>query len=98
MVMKGTFNVGLMAPRKAYPNTLRVGEFVYFPRGMSHYLINSGRGKAVAFAAYSSPSPPFNFDHLEKYASDVPSPIVSRVTFLDDPQVRKLKARFNGTG
>ncbi|XP_047147060.1 germin-like protein subfamily 3 member 3 [Vigna umbellata] len=98
LVLQGKLNVGLMTPRKAYLNTIGVREFVYFPQGLSHYLINSGRGKAVAFAAYSSASPPFNFDHLEKYASDVPSLIVSRVTFLDDPQVRKLKARFNGTG
>ncbi|WVZ24077.1 hypothetical protein V8G54_002621 [Vigna mungo] len=97
-VLEGIVNVGILTPEKSYLNTLRAREFVYLPQGLSHFLINPGSGKVVAFSAFNSANPPYNFDHQEKYASDVPSSILSQVSFLNEPQVRKLKARFNGTG
>ncbi|XP_014515270.1 germin-like protein 1 [Vigna radiata var. radiata] len=98
IVMEGIIKVGLLEPRRAYQNTLRARDFTYFPEGQPHYLINSGPGIAVAFAAYSRDNPPFNFVHLALFSNDVPSRILARVSFLDEPQIRKNKARFNGTG
>ncbi|WVZ24072.1 hypothetical protein V8G54_002616 [Vigna mungo] len=98
MVIEGQFDVGLLTPLKSYCNTLIPGDIMVFPKGQPHYLMNSGRGKAVAVAAYSSPNPVFRFLYEELFANDVPSRILSQVSFLDKHQVRKFKARFNGTG
>jgi len=98
LVQQGEITVGLFTPRKAYQNTLRQGDLVVFPEGLRHYLINSGTGKATAFAAFSSANPRLRFLPIELSANDVPSAIIARTTFLDEPQVRKLKAFFNGTG
>lgn len=97
-VTEGKLDIGLLTPGRAYQNTLRAGDLAYFPQGLEHYLINSGPDKAVAFAAYNSDSPPFNFAHRELYSNDVLSRTLSQVTFVDEPQIRKNKARFNGTG
>ncbi|WVZ24075.1 hypothetical protein V8G54_002619 [Vigna mungo] len=98
IVFSGRMDVGLLTPRRAYQNTLGPRDFTYFPEGMQHYLINSGPGKAVAFAAYSSDGPPFNFLHLTLFSNNVSSPILSDVSFIGEPDIRKNKARFNGTG
>ncbi|WVZ24074.1 hypothetical protein V8G54_002618 [Vigna mungo] len=98
MVLKGQLDVGLLTPLNSYCNTLIPGDIMLFPKGQPHYLINSGRGKAVVVAAYSSPNPVFRLLYEELFANDVPSRIISQVSFLDELQVRKNKARFNGTG
>ena len=97
-VTQGEMNVTILATRRAYVNYLKVGDFLIIPKCLLHYLENVGRGEAVAFAAFSSANPRFRFQHLEMYANNVPSPTLSRVTFLDVDQIRRNKARFNGTG
>ncbi|XP_014515269.1 germin-like protein 8-14 [Vigna radiata var. radiata] len=98
MVIKGQLDVGILKPRKAFRNTLIPGNIFLFPKELLHYLINSGPGKAVFAAAFSSPNPVFRLLYEELFANDVPSRILSQVIFLDKHQVRKFKARFNGTG
>ncbi|KAG2380019.1 hypothetical protein LR48_Vigan2406s000100 [Vigna angularis] len=98
LVIEGQIDVGILTPRKAFRNKLTPGDVFLFPKGLLHYLINSGRGKAVAFAAFSSPNPSFRFLYEELFTNDVPSITISQISFLDVAQVRKLKARFNGTG
>ncbi|WVZ24070.1 hypothetical protein V8G54_002614 [Vigna mungo] len=98
MVLKGQLDVGILTPLKSYCNTLIPGDNMVVPKGLLHYLINSGPGKAVFLAPFSNPNPVFRYLYEELFASDVPSRILSQVSFLDELQVRKNKARFNGTG
>ncbi|XP_047168385.1 germin-like protein 8-13 [Vigna umbellata] len=73
VVIEVQIDVGLLTPRKAFRNTLRPGDVILFPEGLLHYLIDSGRGKAVAFAAFSCPNPSFRFLYEELFTNDVPS-------------------------
>ena len=98
IVVQGFIDVGLLTPGRAYNNTLKPGDLTVFPKGLLHYLVNSGKEKAVAYAFYSSPNPRLNFLHRELFGNDIPTKTIAETTFLDKLQVRKLKARFNGSG
>jgi len=95
---QGQLDVGILTPERAYVNTLKPGDVTVFPKGLYHYLVNSGKERAVAYIAYSSPNPRFNFVHQALFANDVSTKTITQTTFLDESQVRKLKARFNGSG
>jgi len=98
ILLQGLIEVGFLTPERAYINTLKPGDLMVFPKGLLHYLVNSGKEKVVAYVAYSSPNPRFNFLQQELFANNVSTKTIAQTTFLDEQQVRKLKARFNGTG
>ncbi|KAJ0987601.1 hypothetical protein J5N97_005957 [Dioscorea zingiberensis] len=61
--------------------------------------INAGDGNAVAFASFSSPNPGLQITTISLFGSkNFPSSIIEKTTFLDDAQVKKLKAVLGGTG
>ncbi|KAK7381859.1 hypothetical protein VNO80_00407 [Phaseolus coccineus] len=93
---QGEMTVGLLTPTRAYVNKLKPGDLTVFPDGLQHYLVNSGNEKAVAFATYSSPNPRIDFLYQILFANNVSANTIAQTTFLDEPQVRKLQARFNG--
>jgi len=95
---QGQLDVAILTPERAYVNTLKPGDLTVFPKGLQHYLVNSGKEKVVDYIAYSSPNPRFNFVHQALFANNVSTKTIAQTTFLDESQVRKLKARFNGSG
>nr|CAD1825067.1 unnamed protein product [Ananas comosus var. bracteatus] len=60
--------------------------------------INSGDTAAVAIASFSSPAPGLQITAFALFANSLPSPLVEKVTFLDDDEVKKLKAVLGGSG
>ncbi|KAH0452241.1 hypothetical protein IEQ34_019540 [Dendrobium chrysotoxum] len=69
-----------------------------FPQGLLHFQVQCGSTPAVAFATFSSPNPGLQITSLSLFGSSLPSPLVEKVTFLDDAQVKKLKKVLGGTG
>ncbi|KAF5946552.1 hypothetical protein HYC85_016780 [Camellia sinensis] len=69
-----------------------------FPQGLLHFQFNSGNIPALAIVSLNSPNPGVDFINSALFANNLPSAIVEKVTFLDDAQVKKLKAVFGGTG
>jgi len=98
ILLQGQLDVGILTPERAYVNTLKPGDVTVFPKGLYHYLVNSGKEKAVCYIAYSRPNPRFNYVHQALFANNVSTDTITKISFLDKPQVRKLKARFNGSG
>ncbi|CAN0838281.1 Germin-like protein 8-14 [Linum grandiflorum] len=83
---------------KVYFKSLQKGDAMVFPQGLLHFQFNSGKTPAVAFVSLSSPNPGLQITDFALFANDLPSEIVEKVTFLDDAQVKKLKAVLGGTG
>ena len=68
-----------------------------FPQGLLHFQINSGKGPALAFVSFSSPSPGLQITDFALFANDLPTEIVAATTFLDVAQIKKLKGVLGGT-
>ncbi|KAK7389665.1 hypothetical protein VNO78_24899 [Psophocarpus tetragonolobus] len=60
IVVQGEITVGIVTPTKAYVNALKPGELMALPQALMHFLVNSGKGKAVAYAIYGSARPRFS--------------------------------------
>ncbi|KAG2380016.1 Auxin-binding protein [Vigna angularis] len=95
-VFSGQITAGFMTPFHLYMKTLKPGDVMVFPQGQLHFQVNSGKGKATAFLAFSSANPGAQLLDLLLFGNSLPSDVIAQTTFLDVEQVKKLKARFGG--
>ncbi|GAU49049.1 hypothetical protein TSUD_134320 [Trifolium subterraneum] len=99
MMVQGKVTAGFVTTEKAYVKDIKVGDVFVFPKGQLHFLINSGTEIAIAFVAYSSSTPTFQFlDDLLFGKNHLNTSIIAQTTFLDVAQIEKLKGRFGGSG
>ncbi|XP_051118975.1 auxin-binding protein ABP19a-like [Andrographis paniculata] len=99
LVIQGSIAAGFISSaNKVYTQLLKKGDVMVFPQGLLHYQINAGGTAAVGYASFSSPSPGLQITSIALFGNDLPSAVVEKVTFLDDAQVKKLKAVLGGTG
>ncbi|RRT65264.1 hypothetical protein B296_00041170 [Ensete ventricosum] len=99
VVIQGTICAGFISSANdVYFTTLNKGDTMVFPQGLLHFQINSGDVTAVAIVSFSSPNPGLQITAFALFANSLPSPLVEKVTFLDDAQVKKLKKVLGGSG
>ncbi|XP_061371934.1 germin-like protein subfamily 3 member 1 [Gastrolobium bilobum] len=99
IMLQGEMIAGFITSNNAiYSKTLKPGDLFVIPQGQMHFVVNSGVGKATSIIAFSSENPGVQIlDHL-LFGNTLSSDIVSQTTLLDVEQVKKLKARFGGSG
>ncbi|CAL5001732.1 unnamed protein product [Urochloa decumbens] len=99
-VIEGTVSAGFISSltNKVFTKTLYKGDLMAFPQGLLHFQYNLGNDTAVALSSYSSANPGLMILDFALFANDLPSDVVSKVTVLDELEVRKLKALFGGSG
>ncbi|PSS15469.1 Auxin-binding protein like [Actinidia chinensis var. chinensis] len=98
-MVKGTITAGFISSANTvYLKTLNEGDTMIFPQGLLHFAVNSGNTTALAIVSFSSPNPGLQFLNYALFANNLPSELVEKTTFLDDAQVKKLKAALGGTG
>lgn len=99
MVLQGHILAGFVSSSNAvYVKKLSKGDIMTFPQGLLQFQVNSGGRTAIAFVSFSSPDPGLQITDFALFANDLPSSLVEKTTFLDDAQVKKLKALLGGTG
>ncbi|XP_077240952.1 auxin-binding protein ABP19a-like [Tasmannia lanceolata] len=99
VVIEGSICAGFISSANTvYFKSLNVGEIMVFPQGLLHFQINGGDVPALAYASFSSPFPGLQILDFALFASSFPSPLIEKTTFLDDAQVKKLKAVLGGSG
>ncbi|KAI0494531.1 hypothetical protein KFK09_024669 [Dendrobium nobile] len=99
LVTQGAILAGFISSSNSvYYKTLYEGDLMVFPQGLLHFQVQCGSTAAVAFATFNSPDPGLQITSLSLFGSSLPSPLVEKVTFLDDAQVKKLKKVLGGTG
>ncbi|CAJ1950789.1 unnamed protein product [Sphenostylis stenocarpa] len=96
MMVKGQITAGFITPAGVYQKTLKPGDVMVIPQGLMHFQANSGKGKATAYLAFSSPSPGAQLLDLLLFGNNLPSELIAQTTLLDYAQVKKLKYRFGG--
>ncbi|KAI4329087.1 hypothetical protein L6164_021389 [Bauhinia variegata] len=98
-VLHGHITAGFIASdNSVYVTTLKKGEIMVFPQGLLHFQINAGKNGALALVTFSSPNPGLQILDFALFASNLPTKIVVKTTFLDEATVKKLKAVLGGTG
>ncbi|XP_044971118.1 germin-like protein 8-14 [Hordeum vulgare subsp. vulgare] len=99
-VLEGTLSCGFISAtsNRVYTNTLYKGDLMVLPQGQQHFQYNIGNTTAAALSTYSSHNPVVQTLDFALFANNLPTEVVSKVTLLDDLQVKKLKAIFGGTG
>ncbi|CAK8560451.1 unnamed protein product [Lathyrus sativus] len=96
IIFEGEVTVGFITPTKAYVKTLKPSDVIVIPKGLLHFVINSGAGKAVTFGALSSSSPGVHIYDTLLFGNDLSTSIIAKTTLLDEAQIVKLKAVFGG--
>jgi len=96
LVVQGEIRV--LTPTSFYSKVLQPGDVFVVPKGMLHFAINSGKGKAIGFVSFSSENPTIHTLDFLLFANKFPSDLVAKTTLLDLDQVKKLKAHFGGSG
>uniref|UniRef100_A0A0E0KNP0 Germin-like protein n=1 Tax=Oryza punctata TaxID=4537 RepID=A0A0E0KNP0_ORYPU len=104
-VVEGTLSAGFISStsNKVYTSTLHKGDLMVFPQGLLHFQINDDAGgdnatAAMALSFYSSSNPGLQIMDFALFANNLPSDVLSKVSVLDDLEIRKLKSLFRGTG
>ncbi|GAU32959.1 hypothetical protein TSUD_358260 [Trifolium subterraneum] len=98
ILVEGQVTAGFITPTKLIVKTLNPGDVMVFPKGLLHFQVNSGVGKAYAFSAYSSSNPTLHILDLLLFGNDLPTPTVEKTTLLDAEQINKLKAEARSGG
>lgn len=99
VVIQGTICAGFISSANTvYFKTLNKGDIMLFPQGLLHFQINSGKGPALAFVSFSSPSPGLQITDFALFANNLPTELVVATTFLDAATVKKLKGVLGGSG
>jgi len=98
IVVQGQMTAGFITPTKVFMKTLNPGDVWVFPTGLLHFILNTGPGNAVAYAAYASSNPSTHLTDFLLFGNTLPTSTVQKTTLLDPPQIMKLKANFGGSG
>ncbi|KAK2359458.1 auxin-binding protein [Trifolium repens] len=95
---QGEATVGIVTPTGVYTKVLKSGDLFVVPPGLMHFVVNTGKGKATGYAAFSSENPSTQIVDTLLFGNKLPSELVAKTTLLDLAQVKKLKALFGGSG
>ncbi|KAK9282037.1 hypothetical protein L1049_004949 [Liquidambar formosana] len=99
VVVQGSITAGFISSANTvYLKTLKKGDIMVFPQGLLHFQINARGIPAVVFVSFSSSSPGLQILDFALFGNNLPSALVEKTTFLDDAQVKKLKAVLGGSG
>ncbi|KAK7261751.1 hypothetical protein RIF29_28070 [Crotalaria pallida] len=83
---------------KVFVKTLSEGNIFVIPRGLLHFVINNGKEKSIGNVIFTSVRPSVQLLDLALFGNNFDSALVSKTTFLDPEQVKKLKGVFKGSG
>ncbi|XP_021902948.1 germin-like protein subfamily 3 member 1 [Carica papaya] len=98
-VVEGSIKAGFVSSANTpYIETLKEGDVMVFPQGLLHFQLNAGKSKALAIVTFNNPDPGLQILDFALFGNNLPSSLVEMTTFLDDAQVKKLKAVLGGTG
>jgi quercetin dioxygenase-like cupin family protein len=93
IVFEGQMTAGFITPTKLIVKNLNPGDVFVFPKGLLHFQVNSGAGKAAAYIAYSSSNPNLHILDLLLFDNNLPTPTLQKTTLLDSAQINELKAQ-----
>ncbi|KAF6146188.1 hypothetical protein GIB67_005836 [Kingdonia uniflora] len=97
VIMQGEVLVGFITTGNVYHSkVLKFGEIFVIPRGLPHFQMNVGKGKAMVITAFNSQLPGTTILLLALFASNPPLPIkVLTKTFqVEEKVINDIKSKF----
>ncbi|KAK7261747.1 hypothetical protein RIF29_28066 [Crotalaria pallida] len=100
IVGQGNVIVGFISStdNKVYVKKLSVGNIMVIPRGLLHFIINDGKGKATGTFVFTSVRPSSQIIDLALFGNNFDSALLQKTTFLDPAEIKRLKGIFKGSG
>ncbi|RVW86615.1 Auxin-binding protein ABP19a [Vitis vinifera] len=99
LIAKGSVTAGLISSdNSVYLKTLKEGDIMVFPQGLLHFQVNTGRTQALLWVSFGSPNPGLQILSNALFSNNLSSELIEKTTFLDDNEVKRLKALLGGSG
>ncbi|CAH9140278.1 unnamed protein product [Cuscuta epithymum] len=98
VVFEGTLYAGFIDSRnKLYAKTLRPGDIFVVPKGLIHFVYNTGGGNAVVFAAFGTQNPDPVYIPEGLFGSDPPilPEVLSKAFLLDKDVINRLRSQLH---
>lgn len=97
LVAKGSVIAAFVSSdNTVYSKTLKEGDIMVFPQGLLHFEVNTGQTPALIWVSFSSSNPGLQILSYALFRSSLPSELIEKTTFLDDDEVKRLKALLGG--
>ncbi|KAJ9675282.1 hypothetical protein PVL29_024300 [Vitis rotundifolia] len=99
LIAKGSVTAGLISSdNTVYLKTLKEGDIMVFPQGLLHFQVNIGWTQALLWVSFGSSNPGLQILSNALFSNNLPSELIQKTTFLDDDEVKRLKALLGGSG
>ena len=99
LIAKGSITAGFISSdNTVYLKTLKEGDIMVFPQGLLHFQVNTGRAQAHFWVSFGSSNPGIQILSNALFSNNLPSELIEKTTFLDDDEVKRLKALLGGSG
>ncbi|XP_010272156.1 PREDICTED: germin-like protein subfamily T member 2 [Nelumbo nucifera] len=98
VVIKGKLLVGFVTTANVfYSKVLTEGEMFVIPRGLMHFQINVGDGKALAFTTFNSQLPGAVIFSSTLFATrpTIPNQVLTKAFQVDDDIINTLKSKLS---
>jgi quercetin dioxygenase-like cupin family protein len=94
-VLDGSLLVGFVSTdNKLFAVTVNAGDVFVFPRGLLHFELNVGKGKATAIAALNSQNPGVQAQAAALFGSGISDVVLEKAFGLSENAVEHIKTKF----
>lgn len=99
-IVEGTIIAGIITTEnKVLLTTLNKGDVMVFPQGLLHFQYNSPSSRpATVIVAFNSENPGLQYVPNSLFGNNLPTFLVGVNTFISDPEIRRIKRLFGGSG
>ncbi|KAK2663894.1 hypothetical protein Ddye_002468 [Dipteronia dyeriana] len=97
VVIKGKLLVGFISTNNVfYSKVLSAGQMFVIPKGLVHFQLNVGEGKALTFTAFNSHLPGAAVVPLNLFASTpaIPNGVLTKAFQVEDDVINAIKSKF----
>ncbi|KAA8540899.1 hypothetical protein F0562_024963 [Nyssa sinensis] len=97
VVIEGKLLVGFVSTGNVfYSKIITAGEMFVIPKGLVHFQLNVGEGKALAFTAFNSQLPGVEVLPITLFAStpSIPNDVLTKAFQVGDDVINSIKSKF----
>ncbi|XWS37413.1 hypothetical protein CRYUN_Cryun19dG0040800 [Craigia yunnanensis] len=95
VVIEGKLLVGFVTSNNVfYSKVLTAGQMFVIPRGLVHFQLNVGEGKALAFTAFNSHLPGAVVVPINLFASSIPNEVLTKTFQVDAGVINTIRSKF----
>ncbi|XVF12028.1 hypothetical protein REPUB_Repub08aG0079400 [Reevesia pubescens] len=95
VVIEGKLLVGFVTTNNVfYSKVLSSGQMFVIPRGLVHFQLNVGEGKALAYTAFNSQLPGAVVVPMNLFASSIPIEVLTKTFQVDADVINTIRSKF----